>query len=191
MRCLSGPVIGRLGDGGPHGPGPPRSPPRDGPSPHPSDQGVAILAHQNGSSLRHADETSRRVRALPDSDGSGYAWLWTSVGRGAVYFHVDRSRSAEAARKLFGGAVCPTVLVCDRYSGYKRLARVLGDRVTLSFGASCASCASMFKRAFCDIRSGCRREQVPVPSPSFFVCLRGPSWITLFFCCFRQGGLRP
>ena len=93
----------------------------------------AILAHQNGAELRHADETSWRVRALPDSDGSGHAWLWTSVGRGAVYFHVDRSRSAEAARKLFDGAACPTVLVCDRYSGYKRLARLLGDRVTLSF----------------------------------------------------------
>ena len=33
--------------------------------------------------------------------------------------------------------------------------------------------------------------QVPVPSPSFFVCLRGPSWITLFFCCFRQVRPRP
>ncbi len=95
--------------------------------------GAAILAHQNGSALRHADETSWRVRALRDSDGSGYAWLWISVGRGAAYFHVDPSRSAEAARKLFDGALCPTVLVCDRYSGYKKLARLLGGRVTLSF----------------------------------------------------------
>ena len=62
-----------------------------------------------------------------------YAWLWTSVGRGAVYFHVDPSRSAEAAMKLFEGTRCPTVLVCDRYSAYKKLARLLGGRVTLSF----------------------------------------------------------
>lgn len=95
--------------------------------------GAAILAHQNGAALRHADETSWRVRALRDGDGSGYAWLWTSVGRGAVYFHVDPSRSAEAAMKLFNGAACPTVLVCDRYSGYKKLARLLGGRVTLSY----------------------------------------------------------
>ena len=95
--------------------------------------GAAILAHQNGAGLRHADETSWRVRALRDSGGSGYAWLWTSVGRGAVYFRVDPSRSAEAAMKLFDGAACPTVLVCDRYSGYKKLARLLGGRVTLSF----------------------------------------------------------
>ena len=95
--------------------------------------GAAILAHQNGASLRHADETSWRVRALRDGDGSGYAWLWTSVGRGAVYFRVDPSRSAEAAMKLFDGVACPTVLVCDRYSGYKKLARLLGGRVTLSF----------------------------------------------------------
>ena len=95
--------------------------------------GAAILAHQNGASLRHADETSWRVRALREGDGSGYAWLWTSVGRGAVYFHVDPSRSTEAAMKLFDGAMCPTVLVCDRYSAYKKLARLLGGRVTLSF----------------------------------------------------------
>ncbi len=95
--------------------------------------GAAILAHQNGAALRHADETSWRVQALRDSGGSGYAWLWTSVARGAVYFRVDPSRSAEAAMKLFDGAACPTVLVCDRYSGYKKLARLLGGRVTLSF----------------------------------------------------------
>ena len=95
--------------------------------------GAAILAHQNGAALRHADETSWRVRALREGDGSGYAWLWTSAGHGAVYFHVDPSRSAEAAMKLFDGAMCPTVLVCDRYSAYKKLARLLGGRVTLSF----------------------------------------------------------
>ena len=95
--------------------------------------GAAILAHQNGAALRHADETSWRVRALREKDGSGYAWLWTSAGHGAVYFHVDPSRSAEAAMKLFDGTMCPTVLVCDRYSAYKKLARLLGGRVTLSF----------------------------------------------------------
>ena len=95
--------------------------------------GAAILAHQNGAALRHADETSWRVRALRGREGSGYAWLWASVVSGAVYFHVDPSRSAEAAMKLFEGVRCPTVLVCDRYSAYKKLARLLGGRVTLSF----------------------------------------------------------
>ena len=95
--------------------------------------GAAILAYHNGASLRHADETSWRVRALRDSGGSGYAWLWTSVARRAVYFHIDPSRSAEAAMKLFDGAACTTVLVCDRYSAYKKLSRLLGGRVTLSF----------------------------------------------------------
>ena len=44
----------------------------------------------------------------------------------AVYFHIDPSRSAEAAHKLFAGALLCTVIVCDRYSAYKKLARLLG-----------------------------------------------------------------
>ena len=50
--------------------------------------GAAILTNQNGAARRHADEIGWRVTALRDGGGSGYAWLWTSVGCGAVYFHV-------------------------------------------------------------------------------------------------------
>ena len=87
----------------------------------------AILAHQNEAALRHADETTWRVQALREEGRSSRAWLWTSVSNDAVYFHIDPSRSAEAAHKLFAEAVLYTVIVCDRYSAYKRLARLLGD----------------------------------------------------------------
>ena len=80
----------------------------------------AILAHQNKAALRHADETSWRVQELRGEDRSSRAWLWVSVSNDAVSFHIDPSRSAEAAQKLFGDALLDTVIVCDRYSAYKR-----------------------------------------------------------------------
>ena len=93
----------------------------------------AILAHQRAAALRHADETTWRVQALCREGRSGRAWLWTAVGNGAVRFHIDASRSAEAAAKLFGELAPETVIVCDRYSAYKRLARRLGGTVVLAF----------------------------------------------------------
>ena len=48
--------------------------------------------------------------------------MWTSV-----------ASPREAAVKRFDEAMRPAVLVCDRYSSYRKLARFLGDRVTLSF----------------------------------------------------------
>ena len=80
-----------------------------------------------------ADETTWRVQALREEGRSSRAWLWTSVSNDAVYFHIDPSRSAEAAHKLFAEAMLDTVIVCDRYSAYKRLARLLGGLVTLAW----------------------------------------------------------
>ncbi len=90
---------------------------------------AAILAHQNEAVLRHADETGWRVQELRGKDRSSRAWLWTSVSSHAVSFHIDASRSAEAALELFGEALLDTVIVCDRYSAYKRLARLRGGLV--------------------------------------------------------------
>ena len=94
---------------------------------------AAILARQNESALRHGDETTWRVESLREQGRSSRAWLWTSVSEDAVYFHVDPSRSAEVAMKLFGAAGRHTVLVCDRYSAYKKLARIPGGLVTLAW----------------------------------------------------------
>ena len=93
----------------------------------------AILAHQDTAVLRHADETSWRVRELASEDRSNRAWLWTSVSGDAVCFHIDASRSAEAALKLFAGTVLNAVIVCDRYSAYKKLVRLLGGLAILAF----------------------------------------------------------
>ena len=108
----------------------------------------AILAHQNEAVLRHADETSWRVQELRGEDRSNRAWLWTSVSDDAVCFHIDASRSAEAAEKLFAGIVLCAVIVCDRYSAYKKLARMLGGLVTLAF------CWCHVRRDFIDCAAG-------------------------------------
>ena len=94
---------------------------------------AAILARQNEAALRHGDETTWRIQSLREQGRSGRAWLWTSVSADSVYFHVDSSRSAEVAMKLFGAAGRHTVLVCDRYSAYKKLARELDGSVILGY----------------------------------------------------------
>ena len=94
---------------------------------------AAILARQNEAAVRHGDETTWRVQSLREQGRSSRAWLWTSLSPDAVYFHVDPSRSAEVAMKLLGAAGRHTVLVCDRYSAYKKLARIPGGLVTLAW----------------------------------------------------------
>ena len=111
----------------------------------------AILAHQNTATVRHADETSWRVQEFRAEERSSRAWLWTSVSSDAVYFHIDPSRSAEAAYKLFAGTVLDTVIVCDRYSAYKKLARLLAGLVILAW------CWSHMRRDFIDCAAGQER----------------------------------
>ncbi len=108
----------------------------------------AIRAHQNASALRHADETTWRVQALRAAGRSSRAWLWTAVGNDAVYFHIDPSRSAAAAQTLFGELRSGTVLVCDRYSAYKKLARLRGGMVILQF------CWAHMRRDFIQCAAG-------------------------------------
>ena len=91
----------------------------------------AILAHQNEMAVRHGDETGWRIQALSETGRSRRAWLWISVGEDAVYYHVDPSRSAEAAMKLFGSVKRTVFLVCDRYVAYTRMARELDGKVIL------------------------------------------------------------
>ena len=91
----------------------------------------AILAHQNGMAVRHGDETGWRIQALGETGGSRRAWLWISVGKDAVYYRIDPSRSAEAAMKLFGSVKGTVFLVCDRYVAYVKMARELDGKVIL------------------------------------------------------------
>ena len=108
----------------------------------------AILAHQNKATLRHADETTWRIQALRDKGRSNRAWLWTSVSRDAVYYHIDPSRSAEVAKTLFASIEGIVVLVSDRLSTCKRLARELDGKVILQW------CWAHQRRSFIDCAAG-------------------------------------
>ena len=91
----------------------------------------AILAHQNEMAVRHGDETGWRIQALSETGRSRRAWLWISVGKDAVYYLIDPSRSAEAAMKLFGSVKGTVFLVCDRCVAYTKMARELDGKVIL------------------------------------------------------------
>ena len=93
----------------------------------------AMLAHLKAASVLQGDETGWRVQSLKAIRGTSRAWLWCAVSRDAVWFHVDARRNAEAAGKLFAGVGAGTVLVCDAYSAYKKLARVLGGILILAW----------------------------------------------------------
>ena len=94
---------------------------------------AAILAHLQQAPVVHADETSWRVREFATTGSSSRAWLWIATCVDAVYLHVDASRSAAAAATLLGGLRKGAVLVCDRYSAYKKLGRLAAGRLVLAF----------------------------------------------------------
>ena len=108
----------------------------------------AILAHQNRTAVRHADETGWRVQEFRDNGRSSRAWLWTSVSKDAVYFLIDPSRSAEVAKILFGDTAGIVFVVCDRYSAYRKLARELDGKVVLCW------CWSHQRRDFIECAAG-------------------------------------
>ena len=109
---------------------------------------AAILARQNEAAVRHGDETTWRVQSLVEEGRSSRAWLWTSVSADSVYFHVDPSRGAEVAKKLFRDAGLHTFIVCDRYSAYKKMARELDGAVILCW------CWAHQRRDFIDCAAG-------------------------------------
>ncbi len=86
----------------------------------------------SGSEKRwHADET--RWMVFAETEGKiGHRWyLWVFHSESVIHFVLDPTRSAQVPIKELsdteGG-----VVICDRYSGYKKLARILGT-ILLAF----------------------------------------------------------
>jgi transposase len=91
----------------------------------------------------HADET--RWAVFVDVLGKvGHRWfMWVFQSRSVVHYLVDKSRAAEVIMTELAG-VDQGIISCDRYSGYKRFAR-LNPGVTLAF------CWAHQRRDFLDL----------------------------------------
>jgi transposase len=64
--------------------------------------------------IAHADETSWR------NDGVGH-FVWFGGNENLAFFHIDRHRSADVAKAIFGKNFAGT-LVRDRYAAYNGIA---------------------------------------------------------------------
>ncbi len=91
----------------------------------------------------HADET--RWLVCGDEKGAKKHWLWVFLSSTAAYYRVDDNRSASVPK----GLLCDSngVLICDRYSAYKCLARE-NQEVFLAF------CWSHVRRDFINAERG-------------------------------------
>jgi transposase len=85
---------------------------------------AAIGAHVLAQPVIGADETTWRLMGAPGKKNGGDAkkWqVWVAAAPDAVYYQIQDSRSAEAARQLLGEYA--GTVVCDDYSAYKALKR--------------------------------------------------------------------
>ena len=103
-----------------------------------------LYQKQMTETLFHNDET--RWEVFVEMEGKvGTRWyLWVTRSKSVIYFILDPSRSADVPREHFAGLQQEQVIiVVDRYSAYKKLAR-LSDIILLAF------CWAHVRRDFLD-----------------------------------------
>ena len=115
----------------------------------PLEQAIAVRLAR--AATVHSDETSWPIHGLAERGENPRCWLWIGLGADAVRMQVHRTRSAAgAARVLEGvGAEQTAVLVCDRFSAYRTLARRNPGRFELAY------CWAHVRRDF--LQQGVRR----------------------------------
>ncbi len=93
----------------------------------------ALYVRQMGETLFQCDETRWEVFVeLPDKVGHRW-YLWLTRSASAIFYHLAPSRSAAVPGAHFAGLQGErAILVCDRYSAYKKLAR-LAEGILLAF----------------------------------------------------------
>lgn len=93
----------------------------------------ALYRRQMTETVFHNDETRWEVfEAMEGKVGSRW-YLWVTRSDSVVYFCLDPSRSAAVPGAHFAGLTAEQVIiVCDRYSAYKKLARLSGN-IVLAF----------------------------------------------------------
>ena len=92
---------------------------------------IALQAKLRSEPHWHADET--RWAVFVDIEGKvGHRWyMWVFHSKSVVHYVVDRTRSAQVIVNELAG-VKQGIISCDRYSGYKRFAR-LTPGIVLAF----------------------------------------------------------
>jgi transposase len=87
---------------------------------------ASLLQKQMTEALFHNDET--RWEVFVEVEGKvGHRWyLWVTRSKSVVYFVLDPTRSTEVPGAHFAGLQeGRVIIVCDRYSAYKKLARLM------------------------------------------------------------------
>jgi len=104
----------------------------------------ALYCKQMSEELFHNDETRWEVFVAIEGKVGTRWYLWVTRSSSVVFFWLDPSRSAAVPGAHFAGLQADKVIiVCDRYSAYKKLAR-LAANILLAF------CWAHVRRDFLD-----------------------------------------
>jgi transposase len=104
----------------------------------------ALYCKQMSEPLFHNDETRWEVFVEIEGKNGSRWYLWVTRSESVVYYCIDPSRSTAVPGAHFAGIQLDRVIiVCDRYSAYKKLAR-LSDAILLAF------CWAHVRRDFLD-----------------------------------------
>ena len=104
----------------------------------------ALYSHQMTEDRFHNDESSWKVFESIDGKVGNRWWLWVSRSASVVFFQIAPGRGADVPIEHFENIQHQKIIVvCDRYSAYKSMARQL-DFIILAF------CWAHVRRDFLD-----------------------------------------
>ncbi|SEH08481.1 IS66 family transposase [Candidatus Venteria ishoeyi] len=104
----------------------------------------ALYIRQMGEKIFHNDETRWEVFVEIEGKVGSRWYLWVTRSQSVIFYCIDPSRSATVPGAHFAGLQNDLVIIiCDRYSAYKKLAR-LADNIILAF------CWAHVRRDFLD-----------------------------------------
>ena len=104
----------------------------------------AFYLKQMTEKIFHNDETRWEVFVTIEGKVNTRWYLWVTRSESVIYYNIDPSRSAAVPGAHFAGLQDnKVVIVCDRYSAYKKLARLV-ENIVLAF------CWAHVRRDFLD-----------------------------------------
>lgn len=87
---------------------------------------VALKERQKSDSYFNADETTWRVFETIEGKIGNRWYLWLFRSESALFYVLDPSRAAHVPISHMIDMLKKVIVVCDRYSAYKKMARTLG-----------------------------------------------------------------